>query len=167
MRPVTEAELRAAFVNTSKGEAKRASVPDVKSWPAEFWQARHFIGWTDEKRPKIAYVAMELDGELVVLQLRKPATKSKRMICSWCRDTVKGDEAVLFVTPRVGESGRAGNTLGTAICSDFACCDNARREPNMSEMNSSNPDERQFWIDLRVHEMEARSIGFVRQVCGR
>ncbi len=45
MKPLTEQEIRAAFVNCTKGEAKRLSVPrDLADRP---WDDLDYLGWRD------------------------------------------------------------------------------------------------------------------------
>ena len=50
------------------------------------------------------------------------------------------------------------------ICEDFDCSAHARRQPTITEMNSKDEAERQFWIDLRVDELRSRSRRFIRQL---
>ncbi|MFF2198578.1 FBP domain-containing protein, partial [Streptomyces sp. NPDC058157] len=45
MKPLTEQEIRAAFVNCTKGEAKRLTVPhDLADRP---WEHLDYLGWRD------------------------------------------------------------------------------------------------------------------------
>ena len=61
VKPLTEPEIRAAFVNCSKGEAKRASIPrDLSGQP---WEDLDFLGWRDPQSPERAYLAAEVDGK--------------------------------------------------------------------------------------------------------
>lgn len=164
MKPVTSTELRDAFANTSRGEAKRATLPDLA---AVRWDELDYLGWIDAKRPLMAYVALHLDERLVCIQLRRTEARTQRpMVCAWCQDVVGRQRAILYAAPRAGASGRQGNTLGTAICDDFRCSANARREPSVTEMNSTDEAERAFWIDQRVEALRERSARFVRQVIG-
>ena len=49
VEPLTEREIRAAFVNCSKGEAKRLHVPrDLAEQP---WDDLDFLGWRDPRPP--------------------------------------------------------------------------------------------------------------------
>ena len=162
MIPLTEQLIRTSFVNATRGEAKRAELPDLS---APDWESLDYFGWHDPRRPMVAYVAMVVDGDLVCVLLRRvKSTGSRRMLCAWCQDVVEGDSAAFYVAPRAGASGRQGNTVGTMICSDFGCSANARREPTITEMSSKDEAERQFWIDLRIDELRSRSTRFVRQL---
>lgn len=70
MEPLSEKEIRAAFVNCTKGEAKRLSVPrDLADRP---WDDLDYLGWRDPQAPDRAYLVAELDGRPRALALRSP-----------------------------------------------------------------------------------------------
>lgn len=84
MKPMTEQEIRAAFVNCSKGEAKRLSVPrDLADRP---WDDLDFLGWRDPQAPDRAYLVMELDGRPRALVLRSsgPSSGGCGAACARC-----------------------------------------------------------------------------------
>jgi FBP C-terminal treble-clef zinc-finger len=70
VKPLTEPEIRAAFVNCSKGEAKRAGIP--RDLPGQPWEDLDFLGWRDPQSPERAYPAAETGGRLVAIVLRCP-----------------------------------------------------------------------------------------------
>lgn len=121
MKPLTEQEIRAAFVNCTKGEAKRLSVPrDLAERP---WCDLDFFGWRDPQAPDRAYLAAELDGRPVALALRCPSAASwqmRRSMCSMCLTTHTGGVS-LMVAAKAGKAGQQGNSVGAYICSDLAC----------------------------------------------
>ncbi|MFB6707585.1 FBP domain-containing protein [Streptomyces sp. NPDC056333] len=121
MKPLTEQEIRAAFVNCTKGEAKRLSVPrDLAERP---WDDLDFFGWRDPQAPDRAYLAIELDGRLVALALRCPSAASwqmRRSMCSMCVTTHTGGVS-LMVAAKAGRAGQQGNSVGAYMCSDLAC----------------------------------------------
>ncbi|MET7550989.1 MULTISPECIES: FBP domain-containing protein [unclassified Streptomyces] len=121
MKPLTEQEIRAAFVNCTKGEAKRLSVPrDLAERP---WCDLDFFGWRDPQAPDRAYLATELDGRPVALALRSPGAASwqmRRSMCSMCLTTHTGGVS-LMVAAKAGKAGQQGNSVGAYICSDLAC----------------------------------------------
>ncbi|MER7811993.1 FBP domain-containing protein [Streptomyces sp900116325] len=121
MKPLTEQEIRAAFVNCTKGEVKRLSVPrDLAERP---WGDLDFFGWRDPQAPDRAYLAIELDGRLVALALRCPSAASwqmRRSMCSMCVTTHTGGVS-LMVAAKAGRAGQQGNSVGAYICSDLAC----------------------------------------------
>ena len=67
MRPLTEKQIRASFVNASKREAADATLPDLD---AVAWDRLDYLGWRDRKAPLAAYVVVELDDEPVGVLLR-------------------------------------------------------------------------------------------------
>jgi hypothetical protein len=121
MKPLAEQEIRTAFVNCTKGEAKRLSVPrDLAERP---WDDLDFLGWRDPRAPDRAYLATELDGRLVAVALRCPSPASwqtRRSMCSLCMTTHTGGVS-LMVAAKAGKAGQQGNSVGAYICSDLAC----------------------------------------------
>jgi treble-clef zinc-finger protein len=125
MRTATEPELRAAFVNCSKGEAKRLHVPrDLAERP---WEDLDFIGWSDPGAPDRNYLVAERDGDLVGVVLRAAATRSasgrsdRPGLCGVCVTPQPAGAVRLMTALKAGAAGRAGNSTGTYLCSDLAC----------------------------------------------
>ncbi|MBA0053239.1 FBP domain-containing protein [Streptomyces sp. AJS327] len=121
MRPLSEPEIRAAFVNRTKGEAKRLPVPrDLAEQP---WTDLDYLGWRDPQAPQRAYLVTEWDGRPTALALRSPAPTSwqtRRGMCSLCLTTHPGGVS-LMVAPRAGKAGRQGDSVGVYLCGDLAC----------------------------------------------
>ncbi|MEU0426386.1 FBP domain-containing protein [Streptomyces canus] len=121
MEPLTEQEIRAAFVNCTKGEAKRLSVPrDLAERP---WEDLDYLGWRDPQAPDRAYLVAVLDGRPTALALRGSAAGSwqtRRSMCSLCLTTHSGGVS-LMVAPRAGKAGQQGNSVGAYMCDDLAC----------------------------------------------
>ncbi|NUP38748.1 MAG: FBP domain-containing protein [Streptomyces sp.] len=134
MEPLTEQEIRAAFVNCTKGEAKRLSVPrDLAERP---WEDLDFLGWRDPQAPDRAYLVTEWhDGRPRAVALRASGSavgQTRRSMCSMCLTTLphsrlrsSGGTPIggvsLMVAPKSGRAGRQGNSVGAYICSDLAC----------------------------------------------
>lgn len=122
MKPMTEHEIRTAFVNCTKGEAKRLSVPhDLADRP---WDDLDFFGWRDPRAPDRGYLVTTLDDRPVGLVLRCPSPPTgqmRRSMCSMCLTSHTGGGVSLMVAPKAGRAGQQGNTVGTYICSDLAC----------------------------------------------
>ncbi|MEU1268787.1 FBP domain-containing protein [Streptomyces sp. NPDC005799] len=121
MKPLTEQEIRAAFVNCSKGEAKRLSVP--RELAEQPWEDLDFLGWRDPQAPDRACLVAELEGQLRAVVLRGSSAGSwqaRRSMCSMCLTTHSGGVS-LMVAPRAGKAGQRGNSVGAYICSDLAC----------------------------------------------
>ena len=53
MDPVTEREIRASFVNCTRGEVSRLSIPPLDEVG---WSELDFLGWVDPKAPQQAAV---------------------------------------------------------------------------------------------------------------
>ncbi|MFF7547931.1 FBP domain-containing protein [Streptomyces canus] len=121
MEPLTEQEIRAAFVNCTKGEAKRLSVPrDLAERP---WEDLDYLGWRDPQAPDRAYLVAVLDGRPTALALRGSAAgswQSRRSMCSLCLTTHSGGVS-LMVARRAGKAGQQGNSVGAYMCDDLAC----------------------------------------------
>ncbi|HEY2509209.1 MAG TPA: FBP domain-containing protein [Streptosporangiaceae bacterium] len=117
----TEQEIRAAFVNCTKGEAKRANIP--RDLATLRWGDLDFLGWRDPKAPERAYLAAEIGGTLVAIALRCPGQsplQKKTSMCSLCLTSHTGG-VTLMVAPRAGKAGQQGNSVGDYLCSDLAC----------------------------------------------
>jgi hypothetical protein len=121
MEPLTEHEIRAAFINCTKGETKRLSVPrDLADRP---WEDLDYLGWRDPQAPDRGYLVTELDGRprAVALRSSSPAFgQLRRSMCSMCLTTHSGGVS-LMVAPKAGKAGQQGNSVGAYICSDLAC----------------------------------------------
>lgn len=118
MTPVTEAQVRKAFINLTKGEASRVNLPAELG--AQPWDDLDYLGWRDPKAPQRAYLVAEHAGTLrgVGLRLSQEARGPRKTMCSLCFTV--GDVS-LMVANRAGRSGAAGNSVGTYICTDLAC----------------------------------------------
>ncbi|MET8230746.1 FBP domain-containing protein [Micromonospora sp. NPDC005298] len=118
----TESAIRASFVNTTQGEAKRLAVPnDLDLRP---WDDLDFLGWRDAAAPQRAYLVTETDHGLVGVALRvapQQTGRVRRSMCSLCLTTHTGDGVSLMTARKAGPEGRQGNSVGAYICSDLAC----------------------------------------------
>jgi hypothetical protein len=123
MEPLHETEIRASFVNCTKGEASRMNLPrDHAELP---WADLDFLGWRDPGAPERGYLVAEHGGRVVGVALRSGSGGgggfTARSICTICKTTRTGGGVVLMSARRAGESGRNGNSVGQYICSDLAC----------------------------------------------
>ncbi|MER7175502.1 FBP domain-containing protein [Streptomyces mesophilus] len=121
MKPLTEKEIRAAFVNCSKGEAKRLNLPrDLAERP---WDDLDYLGWRDPQAPDRAYLVAEVDGRPQGLVLRGAphvAGQARRSMCRICMTTKEGG-VTLMVAPLAGPAGKQGNSVGVYLCTDLDC----------------------------------------------
>lgn len=121
MRPMTDREIRSAFVNCSKGAAKRIPVPrDLDDRP---WDDLDFLGWRDAGAPDRAYLVTRDEDRArgIVLRSAPPAAwQVRRSMCSVCL-TAPSAGVSLMVAPRAGRAGQDGNSVGTYLCADLNC----------------------------------------------
>jgi hypothetical protein len=124
MEPLTDAELRASFVNCTKGEAGRINLPrDPAALP---WADLDFVGWRDPGAPDRGYlVAPVPGGRPVGLTLRAaPGARRNLMrssLCGLCLTGHAGGGVDLLAAPLAGPAGRQGNTVALYMCADLAC----------------------------------------------
>lgn len=163
MTPLSEAEIRKAFINCSQGEAKRLRIPSGLADTA--WDSLDFLGWRDPGSPAAAYVVMEWRGALTGLVLRlgtdRRATGRQNM-CALCGTVHSTTDVALMVAPRPGASGRNGNTVGTYLCTDLACSLYARRLKRPARVQ---PVET-LSTEQRVARLQTNLDTFVRRVVG-
>jgi len=122
MKPLSEKEVRAAFVNCSKGEAQRVSMPrDLAEQP---WDDLDFLGWRDPGAPDRTYLVTEYEGRMIGVALRFPSQRRgylHRSLCSVCLTTHPGSGVSLMTARKAGTAGREGNSVGMYMCTDLAC----------------------------------------------
>src|SRR5689334_8225159 len=123
MNPVTEAEVRASFVNCTRGERSRITLPG--SLATVDFAHLDFLGWRDPKTPDRACLVSPAGDGWVGIVLRaaaKPATSLTRStMCSLCLTLHASSGVALFSAPLAGTAGRDGNSVGTYICADLQC----------------------------------------------
>lgn len=122
MRAITEQDIRDSFVNCSKGEARRMSVP--RDLAERSWADLDFLGWRDPGAPDRSCLVTERDGRLVGVALRFPSSQRgflHRSMCSLCLTTHPGGGVSLMTARKAGAAGREGNSVGLYMCTDLAC----------------------------------------------
>jgi hypothetical protein len=121
MRPLTETEIRASFVNATKGEIERVPMPGLHE---VMWDSREYLGWRDPGAPLRGYLVHWVDDRPIGVLMRASESRLRPSIsamCSLCRTALRSDQVTLFSAPKAGEAGRNGNSVGTYICDDLAC----------------------------------------------
>ena len=162
VKPLTETEIRAAFVNCSKGEAKRLPVPhDLRERP---WDDLDYLGWRDPQSPVRAYLVAELDGRTQALVLRCPSStgQPRRTMCSMCL-TSPASGVSLMVAPKAGAAGKQGNSVGTYVCSDLAC------SLYLRGLKDAGPGARlneSITVEAKVERTVANLAAFLAKVTG-
>ena len=162
MEAITEAQIRASFINSSKGESKRLPVP--RNLDERPWEDLDFLGWSDPSFPGRCYVVLP-DGQSFVgiaLKFEKSATRRAAM-CTICSTTHPNGAVRLMAAAKAGEAGRRGDTIGTYMCEDLACSLYARRKktPSMGRLFREDFDPEQRAVQVRE-----RMTGFIARVRG-
>lgn len=120
MEAITEKEIRASFVNCSKGDTKRLNVP--KNLADIDWEQLDFLGWTDPFFAGRGYLVVPQPDGLVGIAVRYETGGSDRaQMCTICMTTHSRGNVSLMTARKAGESGRKGNSVGTYMCTDLAC----------------------------------------------
>ncbi|MEC4016414.1 FBP domain-containing protein [Streptomyces sp. H27-D2] len=123
MEPLVEQQIRASFVNCSKGEARRLNLPrKLDELP---WADLDFLGWRDPGAPDRGYLVAPSRGQLTGITLRiAPGARRNLLRSSLCSICITGHASGgvdLLVAPKAGPAGRQGNTIGTYMCADLGC----------------------------------------------
>lgn len=166
VNPLTENEIRNSFVNASKREVAQASLPGLGALD---WERLEYLGWRDSKRPLgYAVVVIDVVPRGVILRAAPPASalggRRRSAICAWCEDPIETKDVSLYVAKRGGAAGRNGDTIGTLICTEFACSRNVRRKPSFTELGSDDPTAREEFIERRIAGLHSRSSKFVAAI---
>jgi hypothetical protein len=153
MKPLTEQDIRNSFINCSKGEAKRLSLPrDLGERP---WDDLDFLGWRDPGAPDRSYLVTEREGRPVGVTLRFPSSQRgflHRSMCSLCLTTHPGGGVSLMTARKAGTAGREGNSVGLYMCTDLACSLYVRGRKNLESGS-------RFEESLTLEEQITRTTG--------
>lgn len=162
MHPLTEAQIRASFVNTSKGDAERVPMPGLHE---VVWTDREYLGWHDAGAPQRAYLTVWKGDRPMSLVLRA-ADRSIRpgisAMCSLCHMPQPGGQVALFAAPRSGSAGRNGDTVGTYICADLGCSAIIRIAPPPAPMQIPPAEI----VQRRIEGLRSRLDAFTNGVLG-
>jgi hypothetical protein len=159
MRPIDERAIRASFINASRKEVSSLTLP--QGFAAIDFDRIDFLGWSDGKFPRRAYVITEVDGILTgVLLQRAEQRVLARAQCSWCEDVTLRDDVQLYSARKAGAAGRKGDTIGTLVCAEFGCSHNARRLPPLAYEGYDRETAR----DLRILRLQENVTAFLRAV---
>lgn len=162
MLPVTEAQIRASFVNCSKGDARRLSVPS--DLDRRDWEALDFLGWSDDTFAGRAYVVAPGGDGIIGVALRHASSSSRRaQMCTVCQTTHPSGGVALMTAAKAGAAGRKGDSVGAYICSDLACSAYARgtRTPSLGKQYRDDLD-----VDSKIGTVRQNIAAFVARVVG-
>lgn len=164
MNPLTDAQIRASFVNASRREVANAVLPDLD---AVRWDRLDYLGWRDRKSPLVAYVVAEVEGVPIGILLRVADRGTRTLpktMCAWCEDVVEVDGVTLLTARRAGAPGRKGDSIGTLLCEDFRCSANVRKPPPASMAGPGAAELEQVIVAERIAGLRQRSSQFVAAV---
>ena len=158
MRPLTEEELRASFVNAAPDELRVIEVP--LSARTTDWYHFDFLAWRDPEFRGRGYLVAEVDGEPrgVVLRASDSSSRSRAAMCNLCHTMQPGNQVSLFTARRAGDAGAHGDSVGTYICTDLSCHDNVRLAAPLA------PSELRGSVDLKIDGTRRRTEAFVARV---
>lgn len=159
MIALTESTVRSSFVNVSLRERKAIVLP--ADLAERDWDRLDYFGWRDPKLPLLGFIVAEIDGNAVGLQLRQAEQPTRsRPQCSWCSDVTLPNDVVFFSARRAGGAGKAGNTVGTLLCSRFECSANVRRLDPPAYLGHDAEAAR----DRRIESLRTHVDGFFRDL---
>jgi hypothetical protein len=133
VKPLTEEQIRASFINASNDAIERMPLPGLHE---TVWEDREYLGWLDPSFAQRGYIVYWREGKPFGIVLRSASTTMSRGIsamCSLCRTHQPGSQVSLFTVPKAGQAGRDGNTIGTYICADLSCSTIIRIVPPPSD----------------------------------
>ena len=141
MKPLTASEIRASFVNATRGEIDRVPMPGLHE---VVWDDREYLGWPVG----------------LVLRAAENHGRVGSAMCSLCATAQPSGQVTMFSAARAGDAGRAGNTVGTYICADLACSILIRIAPPPYELQP----EPEALIARRSATLKARLHAFTTRV---
>ncbi|WP_435747129.1 FBP domain-containing protein [Microbacterium sp. PMB16] len=161
MRPIDERGIRDSFLNASRKEVATLHLPaglaDID------FDELDYLGWTDPKMPRRAYVVTWIDDAPVGVMLQRAEQRVlARAQCSWCEDVTLRNDVQLFVARRAGAAGRKGDTVGVLTCAEFGCSRTVRILPPLAYQGY----DRELAREMRILRLQEHVTGFLREVAG-
>ncbi|MCW0215443.1 MAG: FBP domain-containing protein [Pseudonocardia sp.] len=158
----TDARIRRAMANSTKGEATRMTLP---AWvrDLDLDAVEDVLGWRDPKAPDRGVLLLTHEGELTGIALRagEGGVRSAAM-CALCRTTHAAGRVELLVARRPGAAGRNGDTVGTYVCGDLACAQHVRVEKATAALRptpGTTVEERRAGLRERARDFAKAVLG--------
>jgi hypothetical protein len=158
MEQLTEAQIRGAFVNLSKGAAGRATLPP--SLDEQPWDDLDYLGWQDPKAPGRTYLVTAHGGRPRAIAMRlsdSGASRTRKTMCDLCLTV---GSVALMVAPRAGKAGQQGDSVGVYVCTDLDCSLRVRNKRS----NGTVVMEERLTVDQKVERLVAHLDTFVARV---
>lgn len=160
MHPLTEDEIRGAFVNATEDELRVMAFPH--SFMLTDWDYLDFFAWRDPRTRGRGYLITERDGKPagIVLRAGDANARAHSALCNICHTMQPGEQVTLFSARRAGAAGATGDSIGTYICADLSCHENVRLAAPLapSEIRGEG------MVDARIDGARQRFESFVDKV---
>jgi hypothetical protein len=159
MRPLSEDEIRASFVNSTDTELDQLELP-LEHLLVE-WDEIDALAWRDHRFRQRGYLVAMIDDEPVGLVLRAaepPASRHRAAMCNLCHIQQPANQVSLFSARRAGLAGEKGDSVGTYLCSDLSCQENVRLHAPLA------PAEVRASSAMRIDGLRRRTRAFVEGV---
>jgi len=159
MRALTEADIRASFVNADEDELR------VMEMPHDFvlidWDYLDFFAWRDPSAGRRGYILTQHEGEIsgFVLRVSDPG-RGRAGMCNICHTMQPGNQVALFSARRAGDAGARGDSVGTYICADLSCHENVRLAHPLAPNEVLAPGQ----VDMRLDGTRRRMEAFAKRV---
>ena len=161
MRPLTEDEIRGAFVNATEDDLRVMAMPH--SLLLTEWDFLDFFTWCDPHARGRGYLVVERDGKPTAVVLRaanSSASHAQSALCNMCHTMQPGDQVTLFSARRAGAAGAAGDAIGTYICADLTCHETVRLAAPLTPLEVRADG----MVDVRIDGARRRLESFVDKV---
>ncbi|WP_091227070.1 FBP domain-containing protein [Microbacterium sp. 3J1] len=159
MRPIDERALRASFINASRKEVSDITLPP--GFDDIDFDSLDYLGWTDPKMPRRAYVVVWIDDVATGVFLQRAEQRViARAQCSWCEDVTLRNDVQLYVARKAGPAGRKGDSVGILTCAEFGCSKNVRILPPLAYEGY----DRELARELRVVKLQEHVTAFIGAV---
>lgn len=151
----TDARIRGAMANSTKGEATRMTLP---AWvrDLDLDAVDDVLGWRDAKAPDRGVLLVPQEDGPVGIALRAGARGARSTaMCALCLTTHAPGRVELLVARRPGPAGRNGDTVGTYVCGDLACAQHVRVEKATAALRptpGTSVEERRAGLRERAQE---------------
>ncbi|MFR9803120.1 FBP domain-containing protein [Pseudonocardia sp. RS010] len=156
----TDARIRRALTNCSKGEAGRLTLPtEIRELDLDALD--DVVGFRDSQAPDRAVLLVPGTGEPTAVLLRAASNAvGAAAMCALCRTTHGAGGTTLFTAARRGAKGREGNTVGTYVCADLDCRHHVRVEKATAALRPAPG----LTVDERRAGLRERAAAFVGEV---
>src|SRR5689334_14733561 len=111
MRPLTEDDIRAAFVNAGPDELRHVELPP--DFMLVDWDHLDFLAWRDPGTRSRGYLIAEVGGAPtgVVLRAADGSSHARSAMCNLCHTMQPADQVALFTARKAGSAGSHGDSI--------------------------------------------------------